>query len=222
MSNGKKCNDIVNTAKINTDFSYKKTRYFKHYVILYKPFSLNDNGSFNILHSKNINGTLEVGRNIYLNNNGLYELEPYNPDEIIYTINDDDKKEIAENLAVILDNQNLENLLKESISKFEDFINILEEQKEHNNLEINLDFFNELLLKAKKQELKIKNEQLKVLSDYSKMNYTVLANILLKKTFDIIFGCAGGTMSPLTILKSLKFIPYIGLFFILLDVVSFI
>lgn len=222
MSKGKECNDIINTAKINTDFSYKNTRYFKQYVILYKPFSLNDNGSFNILHSKNINGTLEIGRNIYLNNNGLYELEPYNPDEIISTINDDDKKEIAENLAIILDSENLENLLKESISKFEDFIKILEEQKEHNNLEINLDFFNELLSKAKRQELKINTEQSKVLTDYSKMNYTVLANILLKKTFDIIFGCSGGTMSPLTILKSLKFIPYIGLFFILLDVASLI
>lgn len=222
MGKVKECSDIINIASNNTDFSYKNTRYFKQYVMLYKPFSLNNNGSFNILQSKSIDGTLEIGRNIYLNDSGVYELEPYNPDEIVYTINDDDKKEIAENLAIILDNNNLLNLLKDSISKFEDFITILETQKKSNNLEINLDFFYELLSKAKRQESKINNEQKEVLNDYSKMNYTLLANILLKKTFDIIFGCAGGSMSPLTILKSLKFIPYIGLFFIILDIISLI
>lgn len=74
MGKDKACNDIINTAKNNINFSYCHTKYFYSYNIKYNIKSFTKYGSYNILDNQPGYGTLEIGKNIILENDKTYKV----------------------------------------------------------------------------------------------------------------------------------------------------
>ena len=220
MGKDKACNDIINTAKNNINFSYCHTKYFYSYNIKYNIKSFTKYGSYNILDNQPGYGTLEIGKNIILENDKTYKVLDCNSTYSEPIVNDKEQKQFEDDLIEFISKDNLETVLQNSIDEYTKFISYLKKMKQYYSIDI--EFFETLLAKAKEKVKDINLNQTKVMEDYENMNKNLFISIVLKKIVSMLVDGFSLSLRPSSILRKLMFLPYIGILIFILEIASLI
>lgn len=211
MSENKECNDIVNIAKNETDFSYNTNEEQAYYVdtISYRK---------GIGHLEN--KIKEQSVTIKLDNYHQYEFISY-----------DEKRELANELIEILRDNVLKQVFEENLNNYNDFLEQLRDVHELNycyNFLKNISDSAEVFKNQFTSDIEVFKNQLK------SMDRQVTQNILVKKLVEVLIDMffaipdmkkASSTTklkAVVSFARRMKFVPYLGIVCLVIDIVMII
>lgn len=211
MGKVKECSDIINIAKNNTDFSYKKNEKPSYYI--------------DTINYRQGIGYLEDEIN---EQNMSMKLDNYHQDVFISY---DEKQAIAHELVELIKEDGLQRIFEENLSNYNDFLKQLREVHELNYC---YNFLQNISDSAEGFQTQFTNDMGKFEKQLKQVDRYVTQNMLVKKMveifIDMIFavpdikkGVANTTFkSVLSFARRMKFIPYLGIVCLIIDIYMFI